>query len=99
MWSPIAYLFGVYFHPLARIPGPKLAGMFDPPLAWKQNLTIAACTYWPEIYYDVFLGGQFFRAIDDMHAEYGMSTSAKALREADTPVRPDYSNQSRRSAF
>ncbi|KAI4851222.1 MFS general substrate transporter [Aureobasidium sp. EXF-8845] len=45
--------------------------MFSQPLAWKHNLTIAACTYWPEIYYDVFLGGQFFKAIDDMHARYG----------------------------
>lgn len=43
------------FSPLSTIPGPKLA----------------ALTYWYEIYYDVWLGGQYFRSIADMHKKYG----------------------------
>ncbi|KAK0625509.1 cytochrome P450 [Bombardia bombarda] len=48
-------IYRIFFHPLANIPGPKLA----------------ALSYWPEVYYDVFQGGQFFRAIDEMHRVYG----------------------------
>lgn len=28
-------------------------------------------TYWYEIYYEVFLGGKYFRRMDEMHKEYG----------------------------
>ncbi|KAI0877415.1 cytochrome P450 [Hypoxylon argillaceum] len=42
-------------HPLAKIPGPRLA----------------AISYWYEVYYDVVLGGQYFKRIRDMHREYG----------------------------
>jgi hypothetical protein len=30
-----------------------------------------ALSYWPEFYYDVLLGGRYFRVIDDMHLKYG----------------------------
>ncbi|SPQ21598.1 081fbd33-2ec6-4db0-aec7-cd1a12f98c00 [Thermothielavioides terrestris] len=30
-----------------------------------------ALSYWPEFYYDVLLGGQYFRVIEDMHRKYG----------------------------
>lgn len=43
------------FHPLAKIPGPKLA----------------AATYLPEFYHDVVLGGRYTHAIKRMHEEYG----------------------------
>ncbi|KAI9664637.1 MAG: hypothetical protein M1821_006083 [Bathelium mastoideum] len=43
------------FSPLAKVPGPKLA----------------ALTYWYEIYYDVWLEGQYFRQIAEMHKKYG----------------------------
>ncbi|KAI8626385.1 cytochrome P450 [Xylariaceae sp. FL1651] len=49
------WIYRLSIHPLSNIPGPRLA----------------AITYWPEIYYDVFLGGKFFLAIDDMHRKYG----------------------------
>ncbi|KAK3292172.1 cytochrome P450 CYP682H1 [Chaetomium fimeti] len=48
-------LYRVFFHPLASIPGPKLA----------------AITTWYEKYYDVFLGAQYFRRIEEMHRQYG----------------------------
>ncbi|KAI9148341.1 N-acetyltryptophan 6-hydroxylase ivoC [Paramyrothecium foliicola] len=48
-------LYRLFFSPLASIPGPKLA----------------AITYWYEIYYDVWLSGQYFRKIAEMHERYG----------------------------
>ncbi|CAK7200919.1 hypothetical protein SEUCBS139899_003619 [Sporothrix eucalyptigena] len=56
----VLYLVGLavyrlYFHPLAKIPGPKLA----------------AITTWYCAYFDVYLGGQYLWAIRDMHAKYG----------------------------
>ncbi|KAL2863960.1 cytochrome P450 [Aspergillus lucknowensis] len=58
LWS--SYVSSLVFYrlvlsPLAGIPGPK----------------IAAITWWYEIYYDVWLGGQYFRKIDAMHKKYG----------------------------
>lgn len=29
---------------------------------------------WPEFYYDVVLGGQYFKKISEMHEKYGMCT-------------------------
>ncbi|KAF4473450.1 cytochrome P450 oxidoreductase, partial [Fusarium agapanthi] len=43
------------FHPLSKIPGPKLA----------------AATYLPEFYYDVILVGRYTHAIKQMHEKYG----------------------------
>ncbi|KAJ8126552.1 hypothetical protein O1611_g7086 [Lasiodiplodia mahajangana] len=48
-WPPVT------IHPLASVPGPRLAAM----------------TYWYETYYDMILGGQYFKRIKDMHDEYG----------------------------
>ncbi|KAH7417587.1 putative cytochrome P450 [Cadophora sp. MPI-SDFR-AT-0126] len=56
----VAYLVAVaihrmYFSPIARFPGPKLA----------------ALTKWYEFYYDVVLQGQFTFRIQAMHKKYG----------------------------
>ncbi|KAL1856024.1 hypothetical protein Plec18170_003892 [Paecilomyces lecythidis] len=58
LWT--AYLIGLgiyrlYFSPLAKFPGPKLA----------------ALTLWYEFYYDVVLSGQYVFHIRDLHKEYG----------------------------
>ncbi|KAH6628935.1 cytochrome P450, partial [Chaetomium tenue] len=41
--------------PLAHIPGPKLA----------------ALTHWYEGYYEVWLGGQYFKRLEQLHKQYG----------------------------
>ncbi|KAK8067555.1 hypothetical protein PG996_006667, partial [Apiospora saccharicola] len=45
----------VTFHPLASVPGPKLA----------------AATWLYEGYYEVVLGGQYFKRMKEMHEQYG----------------------------
>lgn len=57
----IVYLVGLviyrlYFSPLSKFPGPKLA----------------AISKWYEFYYDVVLRGQFTFQIQRMHQKYGM---------------------------
>ena len=68
----ISYLVGLaiyrlYFSPIAKFPGPKLA----------------ALTKWYEFYYDVVLQGQFTFQIQAMHKKYGTgrqtSTSHNSL--------------------
>jgi hypothetical protein len=50
-------IYRLTFHPLAKFPGPKLAGM----------------TYWYECYYDVIKWGQYTNRIQAMHERYGQS--------------------------
>ena len=47
--------YRLYFHPLASIPGPKLA----------------AITYWYEYYYDVTKQGSYLWKIIELHRQYG----------------------------
>ena len=68
-WNTILYLAGFWvlyhvafilynvspFHPLARIPGPKLA----------------AASFLYEAWYDLILGGRYTRKIKEMHDIYG----------------------------
>ena len=54
-WAMIICVYRLYFHPMAKFPGPKLA----------------AITGWVETYYDVFRGGQFIFKIEEWHKKYG----------------------------
>jgi hypothetical protein len=49
-------IYSVYFGPLAKFPGPKLA----------------AATLWYEFYYDVILQGRYTFKIKELHEKYGM---------------------------
>jgi hypothetical protein len=49
----------LYFHPLSHIPGP----------------TLAALTWWYEIYFDFVKQGQFVFKIKELHKKYGRSRS------------------------
>lgn len=51
-------IYRLYFHPLAKIPGPKLA----------------AISSLPEFYYDVIRDGRYLWQVEKMHKKYGMST-------------------------
>jgi low temperature requirement protein LtrA len=54
-WLIILSLYRLYFGPIAQFPGPKLA----------------ALTQWYEIYYDIYLNGQFTLHVKDLHEKYG----------------------------
>lgn len=59
----ILVVYRLYFSPIAKIPGPKLA----------------AATYLYEGYYDVVRRGKYTFKIGDLHAEYGQSCRACLL--------------------
>ena len=72
-------IYSVYFGPLSKFPGPKLA----------------AATLWYEFYYDVVLQGQYTFKIKELHGQYGTSEDATPLSFAGLmAVRPHYPNQS-----
>jgi hypothetical protein len=45
----------LFLSPISKFPGPKLA----------------AASFWYEFYYDIILGGKYFRKIKNLHEEYG----------------------------
>lgn len=49
-------VYSVYFGPLSKFPGPKLA----------------AATLWYEFYYDVILQGNYTFKLKELHNKYGM---------------------------
>ncbi|KAH8423755.1 uncharacterized protein LDX57_001511 [Aspergillus melleus] len=55
LYSVSLVIYRLYLHPLARIPGPK----------------IAAATGWYEFYHDVIRGGMYIHEVQKMHREYG----------------------------
>ncbi len=64
----------LYFHPLAKFPGPRLA----------------AATRWHEFYYEVIQKGQFSKVIDQYHEKYGNMAESEVTRSStNEPSRPD----------
>ena len=59
IWSLYSALYNVYFHPLTRFPGPKLA---------------AASKYWL-FYQEFVRGISLSDIRDDLHAQYGAPSS------------------------
>ncbi|BCR99312.1 cytochrome P450 [Aspergillus luchuensis] len=55
LWTASEAIRRLYFHPLAHIPGPRLA----------------ALTWWYEFYFDVIQSGQYVFKIQDLHTRYG----------------------------
>ena len=60
-------VYRLYFSPLAKFPGPKLA----------------ALTLWYEAYYDLWKGGNYTFKIAELHKEYGMTSPILDLYPAD----------------
>ena len=54
-WMIYGIVYRLYFHPLAKFPGPKLG----------------IITYWFEFWHDVVRRGKYTWKIKDLHAEYG----------------------------
>lgn len=64
----VTYLLGLvvyrlYFHPLAKFPGPKYA----------------AISRWHEYYHEVVRKGQFTFAVQEMHKKYGTLFEAELI--------------------
>lgn len=55
LYFTVLVIYRLYFHPLARFPGSKLA----------------AATGWYEFYFDVIRGGIYIHEVQRMHKRYG----------------------------
>jgi hypothetical protein len=73
----VAYLlclivYRLYFSPLSKFPGPRIAGM-QPQSSngTSADLTTAAVTSLYALYYDMILGGRYIWKIEEMHKRYG----------------------------
>ena len=56
-------VYHLYFHPLSKFPGPKLA----------------AATFLYEFYYDVVKGGMYIWEVERMHEKYGQYRASSSL--------------------
>lgn len=54
-WQVCIIIYRLYWHPLSKFPGPKLA----------------AATFLPEFYFDIIKRGMYIWEIERMHEKYG----------------------------
>jgi hypothetical protein len=59
LYSLVGGIYRLYFHPLAKFPGPKLA----------------ALTSWYEFYHDIIHRGCFIWKLQELHDRYGIKPS------------------------
>jgi hypothetical protein len=75
-WILIIIVYRLHFHPLAKVPGPK----------------IAAITWLYQTYYSLVGGSRFYLQIEHLHQTYGTVSLDMCLTEAfspdHVPVRP-----------
>lgn len=57
-------IYHLYFSPIARFPGPK----------------VAALTFWYEFYYDVICRGRYTWKIEELHRKYGNMHDLRQLQ-------------------
>jgi len=57
LWPTLIVTYRLFLHPLAKIPGPRLA----------------AATWLYEMYFDLYLGGKFVFELKRLHEVYGAS--------------------------
>lgn len=83
LYLPLLALYRLYFHPLAKFPGPKLA----------------AITRYFEAYYDVIRGGQYTFKISELHQKYGKLQFCRSFETARlTSNMPDHPHKSARTS-
>lgn len=63
LYTVVLVIYRLYFSPLAKFPGPKLA----------------AATLWYEFYYDIIKTGQYTFKIRELHAKYGEALEYQLL--------------------
>jgi hypothetical protein len=81
VWLGGVAVYNIYFHPLAKVPGPKLA----------------AVTSLYKTYFNATNGSKFYIQIQKLHEEFGESTpSAPAGHFTDISTRPRRSNKPKR---
>jgi len=57
-YTLVDLIYNVFFHPLAKFPGPWWAG----------------ASYLSEFYFDAIKGGLYFKEVEKMHERYGKSS-------------------------
>jgi hypothetical protein len=62
-WAVATAIRRLYFSPLSKFPGPKLA----------------AATLWYEFYFNIVKGGKFMWEIERMHEKYGLYFKAQEV--------------------